>query len=149
MTEFFFSIDENADLKGKDWSWLINHFKELKAGRYKATIAKAKQRSLQQNDYYWLILTEYVQPALYDAGWREIKSKHDAHEFTRSMFLKEKIVNEVTGEVIERTKSTTELTTIQFMEYLEEIWQWAAEYLSITIPAPNTQTTIDYYESDQ
>lgn len=47
------------------------------------------------------------------------------------------MVNEETGEEKTRIRSTTELTKIEFNTYLEEIWQWAAEYLSITIPAPN------------
>ena len=90
------------------------------------------------------MLTDYVQPALYSEGWREIKTKEDAHQFVADMFLKVKLINEETGEMRERIKSTTELTKEQFNVYLEEIWQWAAEYLSITIPAPNEQTLIDY-----
>lgn len=108
-----------------------------------ATVLKAekkkKKRSLSQNDYYWLILTDYIQPALYGEGWRDIKTKEDAHDFVKELFLKEKIVNEVSGDTRTRIKSTTELSTVQFNEYLEEIWQWSAEYLMIEIPAPNTQ----------
>lgn len=114
-------------------------FEALQEGRYKLTVEKSNKRSLNQNDYYWMILTDYVQPALYSEGWREIKTKDDAHDFVRSLFLKVKIINEVTGDTIERIKSTTELTTVQFNEYLEEIWQWSSEYLSIAIPSPNEQ----------
>lgn len=58
----------------------------LKDGKYKVEIAKMDQRSLSVNAYYWMMLTEYVQPALYNAGWREIKTKDDAHLFVTDLF---------------------------------------------------------------
>jgi hypothetical protein len=114
-------------------------FEALKDGKYKVEISPVNTRSLNQNHYYWLIMTDYVQPALYDAGWSDIKNKDAAHEFVKSLFLKTKFTNENSGEVVERIKSTAELTKTEFNEYLEDIWRWAAEYLSITIPAPNEQ----------
>jgi hypothetical protein len=112
-------------------------FHDATDGRYLVELKKRNHRTLNQNDYYWLIMTDYVQPGLYDAGWNTIKSKEDAHEFCKELFLKVKEENEKTGEVRTRIKSTTELTTIEFNTYLEEIWAWAAEYLNITIPSPN------------
>lgn len=114
-------------------------FDELTDGRYLATVESKNKRSLPQNAYYWMILTDYIQPALYDLGWRSIKTKDDAHFFVADMFLKQKVVNEETGEVKERIKSTTELSTMEFNVYLSEIIEWAAEYLSISIPEPNSQ----------
>lgn len=116
-------------LKSKDGVWF-------------ADFEDKRKRSLPQNSYYWMILTEYIQPGLYEAGWREIKTKEDAHDFVRGLFLKSKSVNEISGETVERIKSTTELTTSQFSEYLDEIAQWAAEYLSIQIPSPNQQLEV-------
>lgn len=115
----------------------------VKDGKYKVELSKINKRSLNQNSYYWLMLTEYVQPGLYDQGWSHIKSKEDAHEFVADLFLKVKVVNEETGEMKERIKSTTELSKTDFNVYLEEIWQWAAEYLTITIPSPNQQMEIE------
>ena len=114
----------------------------LKDGKWQVEISLIDKRSSPQNRYYWQMLTEYVQPGLYNTGWREIKTKDDAHEFVAKIFLKVKMVNENTGQATERVKSTTELSKEQFSVYLEEIWQWAAEYLSITIPAPNEQFTL-------
>lgn len=114
-------------------------FKALQDGRHLLEISKKNKRTLSQNDYYWLIMTEYIQPALYDLGWRDIKSKDDAHDFCRALFLKVKVVNEVTGDERTRIKSTTELSTVEFNEYLEEIWQWSAEFLGINVPEPNQQ----------
>jgi hypothetical protein len=87
-------------------------------------------------------MTRYVQPGLYDAGWREIKTKEDAHEFVAKMFLKVKIRNEITDDVTEMVRSTTSLSKEDFNIYLEEIWQWSAQYLGVVIPEPNTQFTL-------
>lgn len=114
-------------------------FEALPDGRYLLDISQKKKRSNDQNAYYWAIMTDYIQPALYDLGWREIKNKEAAHDFCRDMFLKVKVVNEVTGDERMKTKSTTELSTTEFNEYLEEISQWSAEFLGITVPAPNEQ----------
>jgi hypothetical protein len=112
---------------------------ELKDGKYEIAIRSLNKRSLNQNSYYWLIMTDYIQPGLYNAGWSSIKTKEAAHEFVAGMFLKVKLVNESTGEMTERVRSTTELNKTEFNVYLEEIWQWAAEYLGVAIPSPNQQ----------
>lgn len=111
----------------------------LKDGKWQIEISSLNKRSNQVNRYYWLMLTDYVQPALYNAGWREIKNKEAAHEFVADLFLKVKLVNEATGEMKQRVRSTTELSKAEFNTYLEEIWQWSAEYLGVVIPAPNEQ----------
>lgn len=125
-------------------------FKQLKARKnadYTLEASKLNKRSNPQNNYYWQMLAEYIQPALYNEGWRNIKTKDDAHDFVKDLFLKTKIVNEVTGEVKERTKSTTELSKEEFNVYLEEIAQWSAEYLYLTIPSPGEQMNMDYADN--
>lgn len=119
-------------------------FEQLKDGKYQVEVFPHDKRSNPQNNYYWQMLSLYVQPALYNEGWQQIKTKEDAHVFVADLFLKVKMINETTGEVRERTKSTTELSKEEFNIYLSEIWQWAAEYLSTTIPAPNEQTILSY-----
>lgn len=111
----------------------------LKDGRYNVEITDYNKRSNPQNNYYWQILTDFIQPGLYDLGWREIKTKDDAHDFMREMFLKVKEVNEISGDERTRIKSTTELSTTEFNVYLEEIAQFAAEFLGVEIPEPNSQ----------
>lgn len=119
-------------------------FQMLKDGKYKVEVSEINKRSLNQNAYYWLIITDYIQPALYAEGWEKIKTKEDAHEFVSDLFLKVKVWNEKTGEMKELPRSTTDLTKEEFNIYLNEIWQWAAEYLSINIPEPNQQTILSY-----
>lgn len=113
--------------------------KQLKAGKYEVIFKRVNKRSNQANRYYWFMLTHYVQPGLYDAGWSDIKTKDDAHIFVANMFLKVKMVNENTGEIMERVRSTTELSKEETSVYWEEIWRWSAEYLGVVIPAPNEQ----------
>lgn len=116
----------------------------LKDGKHILTAAPYNKRSLSQNNYYWLIMTDYFQPGLLNIGWQHVKTKDDAHFFMADIFLKVKEFNKETGEVKERTRSTTELTKEEFNVYLNELWQWAAEWLHVTIPAPNEQTMMSY-----
>jgi len=114
-------------------------FSDLKDGRYRIKIDRANQRSAAQNAFYWLLLTDYIQPGLYNLGYREIKTKDDAHVFCCNEFLKKQLVNELTGEVKEIVRSTTELTTTEWEAYREDLNQFAAEYLGVTLPEPNQQ----------
>lgn len=116
--------------------------KELKKGKYEVTFKHISKRSSQANRYYWHMLTYYVQPGLYNAGWSDIKTKEDAHIFVGKLFLTVKMVNENTGEIMERVRSTTDLSKMEMNAYWEEIWQWSAQYLGVVIPEPNSQFTL-------
>lgn len=131
-------------IDGKPYSQkkIADLFAQLKDGTYKLEATTFGKRSLSANNYYWMVLTDYIQPGLYNTGWREIKTKDDAHFFVANMFLKEIIANQHTGEAIERIKSTSGLSVKEFGEYLEEIIQWAAEYLGVVVPEPNHKFTL-------
>lgn len=133
---------ENGEIANK--KIIRRLFDQLKDGRYLVSVERADKRSLSQNRYYWLMLTEYIQPALYDFGWEDIKTKENAHDYLCEKFLRVRIVNEATGEMRERTKSTTELTKEEFDVYLEDIWRWSAQELEVAIPGPNEQTMMAY-----
>ena len=100
-----------------------------------------KKRSNPQNRHYWGVVLPLVQQGLKETG--NIMTAEMTHELLRLRFLKEQInVNEITGEYIERIKSTTELSTSQFMDYISEIQQFSAEYFNINIPNPNQDLTL-------
>ena len=62
------------------------------------------------------------------------------HSFLKDRFLNNGIeFTDSNGEVHKGPPSTTYCTTVEFMEYLDEIAQWAAESLNIAIPEPNEQ----------
>jgi len=120
-----------------------NFFKELPDGSYMARFTPRKIRSLNQNAYYHGIMVPMVKEGLRDAGYDEIKTNADAHEVLKTLFLKKDIVNKTTGQLVATIPgSTTDLTTIEFNGYMDEIGKWASEFLGIYIPPPGMQTTI-------
>ena len=83
-----------------------------------------KHRSGEQNSYYWGVVIDIISGA---TGF----TPQEAHDAVRYKFL-----TDMTGE-LPRVKSTTELSTVEFMEYIAEIQRFGAEYLDVYIPDPN------------
>ena len=102
---------------------------------------KKKARSLLQNAYYFAVCIPMVREGLKDTGWK--LSKEDTHEFLKDKFLFKEVVNENTGELKNIKIGSSELTTVQFMDYIADIQQFASEYLSINIPEPGEQLTVE------
>lgn len=103
---------------------------------------RGAKRSLPQNRYYHGIVVQSVMLGLREIGY---SLSHDETHF----FLKQKF-NSVQvpgngGAVIDLPGTTTQLNKIEFGEYIERIAQWAAEYLSIAIEPPNTQTELKFF----
>ena len=97
---------------------------------YICDIRKAKKpRSLNQNSYYWGVL---IKQFSIDTGYTE----QESHQLLGRQFLK------YTKKDIEFTRSTTELSTIEFENYLEQCRMLASEQ-GIMIPLPN-EVTEDY-----
>lgn len=107
------------------------------------TIDKAKKkRSNEQNRFLWGICYAVVQNCLKEAG--NNFSINDVHELLKLKFLKTSVlVNEDTGECIERIKSTAELSTTDFCTYVMEIQKFTEEWFGIIIPEPHTQLKIE------
>lgn len=104
---------------------------------------KKKQRSNNQNRYYWGVVVPIIYHELRELGFNEVKSIEDAHEILKCKFLKHTIVNDV-GQFIESFKSTSSLSTSEFMDLIAEIQIWASEYLNLVIPDPNQELEIDF-----
>lgn len=105
-------------------------------------ISKAsKKRSSPQNRYYWGCIVPIIKEALLQSG--NIFNDEHVHDLLKFKFLKEDLPFGTDGEFITRIKSTAELTTSQFMDYIAQIQQWAAEFLSIDIPDPNEQIELE------
>lgn len=103
----------------------------------------ANIRSLSQNAYYWSVCVPMVKDGLREMGFDEIRTNDQAHGYLREKFLKQYVHNKNNPEeVIELPGTTTELTTVKFMEYIAEIQKWAAEWLGVVIPDPNSQTQL-------
>ena len=113
----------------------------LPDGRYFVTIKKKNNRTNQQNKYWWSGVVPLVRQGLKDAGYNEVKTNEDAHEVLKALFLKKHISNG-DGVALEMSGSTTELSTIEFNELIANVQQWAAEFLNVIVPDPNTQVSI-------
>jgi len=101
----------------------------LEGKRIDLTIKEHKsQRSLNQNSYYWgVVLKTLSEKTGYTAD--------EMHEICRYMFLKSfKTIGDKEREYV---KSTTELSTAEFEEYLEKTRRWATVELSCYIALPN------------
>ena len=96
--------------------------------------SKSRNRSTQQNRYYWLC----VQIVAGELGY----SREEMHSIIGYKFLKREKVNEETGEVFEYIESTTKLSTTEFISFMDDFTRWSAEHLNIILPEPNQQLTI-------
>lgn len=103
---------------------------------------KRKPRSNGQNRYYWGIVIPLVLRGLKEAGF-DIHNKDDAHDIIKFKFLKVNIENE-SGEFIESFKSTKEMNTKEFKEFIDALQIWASEYLNTYIPSPNEELDIEF-----
>lgn len=101
------------------------------------TIEKRKnKRTNLQNAYFHGIVLPLVFFALKDIGYA--MPLEDVKDLLKLKFLKVPLfINENTGEITEKIKKTSELTTNEFMEFIENIQRWGAETLNIDIPSPN------------
>jgi hypothetical protein len=57
----------------------------------------------------------------------------------KERFLPAKEVVDADGVAIKLPPSTKNLSTVEFMEYLDKVCQFAAERLQLVIPEPQTQ----------
>lgn len=101
-----------------------------------------RKRSLPQNAYYFgYLINEFIEGYL-DMTGEKINGKQ-AHEMLKTKFNSDQFVNKETGEILNVPKTTSTLTTVQFMEYTEECSRFIAEWFNRTILAPNEQTEIE------
>ena len=108
---------------------------KLKKGVHLVKIVrKSKKRSVDQNAYYWGVVLMYIGSEI---GY----TKEESHEAMGRIFLSYEKANAKTGEIERFVRSTTELSTVEFEEYLEKIRQYCIQELDILIPLPNEVIT--------
>lgn len=103
------------------WLWEWN---------YVLSIDKEKKiRSPLQNRYYWGVFL----PHLTETGY----TVEELHELFKKMFLsKQKRLSKFGRRGIQVTRSTTELSTVEFEEYIDKIRAFALDY-GYVMPYPN------------
>lgn len=92
-----------------------------------------KNRSNQQNSYYWGVLVALISE---HTGF----TTEETHEILKHKFLRRTVWITKKGGIQEQsviTKSTTGMTTKAFEEYLSQIRIWASAELGVFLPEPN------------
>ena len=121
----------------------MESIKNLSDGRVEVKVRRLyKQRSTMQNAYYWgCLLQEFVDG--YEDTTGEKITKEQAHQLLKSEFNYTEMVNQKTGEVKRIAKSTSELTTTEFMDYIEYCIRFIAEWFGRTVAEPGEQKEIE------
>ena len=104
---------------------------------------KYKQRTQQENSFYWGVWVPIMQRAVRDT-WGEILSPKEVHEIIKLNCNYEEKVNEENGLFIRVPKSSTSLNTYEWeIEFKQKIRQFAFDFFNITLPEPNEQLKIE------
>jgi hypothetical protein len=82
------------------------------------------KRSLDQNRYYWAILSDISEQVVPGKAYEPSMW----HEYLRALFLPEKMVELPDGSMKMLEASTSELRVNEFTEYLEKVIKWSAEH---------------------
>lgn len=136
----FFGKIEAGELKIKNRQKMLEYMKTLPDGWYRLELKKTTQRSLPQNNYYFGVVVYEIRKRLEDLG-NDFDSEM-VHDILKQRFNSAPVVGPG-GEIIgEAGKTTTEMSKEDFGIYLDKIIAWAAEFLDLNIPPPNTQTEI-------
>lgn len=88
------------------------------------------KRTLPQNAYYHGVIVKMIADEVGYANPDEV------HQALKMMFLKKFIGK----QQIPTVRSTTDLDTLEFEDYLEKVRTWAGETLNMRIPLPNEIT---------
>lgn len=102
---------------------------------------KRKNRSLEQNRYYFGVVCECFQIGAKET-WGEEISKEEAHENLKKECNYKELVSEDSGEIFRLVKTTSNLNTLGFEEYLERCRKFIYTWFNITVPMPNEQLEI-------
>ncbi|MCK9220237.1 MAG: hypothetical protein M0P47_09340 [Bacteroidales bacterium] len=133
---------QNGILKihGRDKFNEALHF--LTDGRVIVKVEKLyKKRSQEENKYYWgVVINEFCR------GYKDMTSEditpETAHELLKQKCNGKDVPHPETGEILTVGRTTTELTTIQFIEYWDRCRDWIQDWFGIYVPAPNEQMEI-------
>lgn len=126
----FYAQIENGVLTHLDREAFTNYLKTLN-GLVKIEVKPHKKiRSLNQNAYYHGVVLQIISE---DTG----HTPEELHDVFRKMFLSH-TTKKVFGLTLDHLATTTDLTTVEFMNYIDRITALVGE-AGITIPPPSTQ----------
>ena len=131
-------------LNGNDRPVFLNQLSKLRSKSVTVrVVVNGRRRSQWQNNYYYGVVVELLRSALSDE-WGELISKDEMHEILKQQCNWREKVNEATGETLRIPHTTTDMTTVEFEEYLERCRRFALEWFNLEIPLPNEQTELKF-----
>lgn len=138
------NIDEHGKMTFTgSQAWVKSRIKDLRPGAWDVIFKPHVETvSDPQRKYYWAVIVESVYHGLRDAGFEGIHDREDAHEVIKNIFFKQTLYSDSHDNII-TTVSITKIPKDEMTVKFEEIWQWAKEYLGITILPPNTQGKLE------
>jgi hypothetical protein len=129
-------LDDGRHIIEKEETFNMNVL-NLEPCLYVITIDKAKsKRSILQNSYYWAVVLGAFLEGYRDTNGEEI-SKEEAHETLKMELNYKTISNEETGEVVRIPKSTADINTKEFSEYVEKCRRFISEWFGVETPDPD------------
>ena len=112
-----------------------------KRGMWRIDVTRYRpRRSDRQNRFYWPCCVKPFGEFLREQG--EAVTDQDAHAILKHKFLRKTV--EAGGERVDITRSTTDLDTAEFNEYLDACAAWLADMFGFAMPDP-----ADYHERDK
>jgi hypothetical protein len=121
---------------------LQQDLKAFSGSNVEIIIKKRGRRSSQANRFYWGCVIKEIQIRLNELG--NDLSPEDVHDILKYKFNKANLIGEG-GEVIDSLGlTTTDMNKEQFGIYLDKIIEWAASFLSITIPLPDSKLEFQF-----
>lgn len=141
--EHIFNVSEKGELKPISKKIFQDEMNFHKGKSIVISIKRYRnQRSNQQNKYYWGVVINLIKQVMFELG--NEYTAEDVHCLCVSMFLSEtkSIINNHTAEVIGEVaviKSTTQLNTTEFLEYIDKVRKWASEFFCLEIPDPEKE----------
>lgn len=101
-------------------------------------VSRAKKRTTwEQHKYYRGCVLLHITDAINEEQGESF-TPDEIHGYMAHRFLKEQKVNNEGELILERVKSTAELTRFQYCVFVDECIRFAAEFLHIAIPRPDT-----------
>ena len=105
---------------------------------------KTNKRSSRQNAYYWGVIIPIIQNCIKEE-WGEVAGSEETNNFLKTNCNFVEVVNEDTGQVLRRVKSSkTENTTIDQEKFHENCRTLALDFFNTEIPLPKTNLTLKF-----
>jgi hypothetical protein len=128
-------------------TWVYGDLKTAFNDGYKVTVeikSRRKPRSLAQNAYLHLMLQMIADETGNDL--EAVKSTVKAMYAKKPLLDKEgePIYDKATGEVVSYIQDTRDMSTLEAMEFTENVRMFAQDFLGMNIPLPGENTELNF-----